>query len=100
MAPWVFFVRSPAQVAAAWRLRRVPMVVGGFCCAAAYMLVLLAMQFTQVSYVAALRESSVVIGAVLGWRVLGEPFGLLRILASLVVSTGLVLLVLAMRGGG
>jgi hypothetical protein len=31
--------------------------------------------------------------------VLGEPFGVLRILASLVVAAGLVFLVLAMRGG-
>jgi drug/metabolite transporter (DMT)-like permease len=99
MAPWVFLTRSPAQVAAAWRLRRGPTVMGALFSAAAYMLVLLAMQFTQVSYVAALRESSVVIGAVLGWRVLGEPFGVLRILASLVVAAGLILLVLAMRAG-
>ncbi len=41
----------------------------------------------------------VVIGAVLGWRVLGEPFGVLRILASLVVAIGLVVLVWAMHGG-
>jgi len=100
MTPWVFLTRSPAQVAAVWRLRRGPTIIGGLFSAAAYLLVLFAMQFTQVSYIAALRESSVVIGAILGWRVLGEPFGVLRILASLVVATGLVLLVLAMRGGG
>ncbi len=99
MTPWVFLMRSPAQVAAVWRLRRGPAILGGLFSAAAYLLVLFAMQFTQVSYIAALRESSVVIGAVLGWRVLGEPFGVRRILASLVVAVGLIVLVLAMRGG-
>ncbi len=99
MTPWLFLKRSPAQVASVWRLRRGPTIIGGLFSAAAYLLVLFAMQFTQVSYVAALRESSVVIGAVLGWRVLGEPFGVLRILASLVVAIGLGVLVWTMRGG-
>jgi uncharacterized membrane protein len=100
MAPWVFATRTRAQVAAVWRLRRGTAALGGFLSTAAYLLVLLAMQLTQVSYIAALRESSVVIGAVLGWRVLGEPFGPSRILAATGVAVGLVLLVLAMRGGG
>lgn len=100
MAVHVFRRRSWGQVAAAWTLRPGAAVLGGLCSLAAYLLVLLAMQLTQVSYIAALRESSVVIGAVLGWRVLGEPFGAGRLAASLVVAAGLCLLVLAMRGGG
>jgi len=56
------------------------------------------MRLTQVSYIAALRESSVVLAVLLGWRVLREPYGGRRILASAVVTLGLILLVLAMRG--
>jgi len=100
MGPLVFRERGWGQVAAVWRLRRGRLVLGGLSSLGAYLLVLCAMQLTQVSYIAALRESSVVIGALLGWRVLGEPFGLPRILAAMVVAAGLALLVLAMRGGG
>jgi drug/metabolite transporter (DMT)-like permease len=60
-------------------------------------LVLIAMRITQVSYVAALRESSVLFGAILGWRVLGDSFGGQRVSASAVVAVGLVLLALAMH---
>ncbi len=56
------------------------------------------MRLTQVSYIAALRESSVIFGAFLGWRVLGEPFGRQRVSAAAVVTLGLILLALAMRG--
>jgi len=64
----------------------------------AYLLILFAMRLTQVSYIAALRESSVIFGAFLGWRVLGEPFGGQRVSAAAVVTLGLILLALAMRG--
>jgi drug/metabolite transporter (DMT)-like permease len=42
--------------------------------------------------VAALRESSVVIAAVLGTLVLHEPFGRLRVVASSLVAAGIVAL--------
>ncbi|HEX9260098.1 MAG TPA: EamA family transporter [Acidimicrobiales bacterium] len=60
-----------------------------------YGLVLAAMRHAPVGYVAALRESSVVIAALAGWKLLGEPFGRTRVAASLVVLAGLVLLVFA-----
>ncbi len=56
------------------------------------------MRLTQVSNIAALRDSSVILGAVMGWRVLGEPFAGQRISASVVVTVGLIMLALAMRG--
>ena len=65
---------------------------------AAYLLVLIAMRLTQVSYVAALRESSVIFGAILGWRVLGDPLGGQRVSASGVVTIGLILPAVAMQG--
>lgn len=56
-------------------------------------LVLTAVRFAPVGYVSALRESSVVLAAFLGWRVLGESMGRARIVSALVVVAGLVLLV-------
>jgi uncharacterized membrane protein len=98
MAPWVLW--RPESRPPGW-LRQVRWgrhVSAGLLSLGAYLLVLAAMRLTQVSYVAALRETSVVLASILGWRVLGETYGWRRMAASGVVAVGLVLLVLAMRG--
>jgi drug/metabolite transporter (DMT)-like permease len=58
-----------------------------------YGLVLLAVRRAPVGYVAALRESSVLLAALIGWRVLGEQRGRVRGAASALVVGGLALLV-------
>lgn len=60
-----------------------------------YGLVQLAFRLAPVGYVTALRESSVVIAAIAGSRLLGEPAGTRRVVASVVVLVGLVVLVVA-----
>jgi drug/metabolite transporter (DMT)-like permease len=60
-----------------------------------YGMVQLAFQRAAVGYVTALRESSVVIAAFVGSRVLGETAGRRRMIASGVVLAGLILLVIA-----
>jgi drug/metabolite transporter (DMT)-like permease len=60
-----------------------------------YGLVLLAVRRAPVGYVAALRESSVLLAAVIGWRMLDERRGHARTLAAGVIVAGLVLLVIA-----
>jgi drug/metabolite transporter (DMT)-like permease len=84
--------RLPALRAAARRGVR-PMVLGGLGLVAAYGLVLVAVRYAPVGYVAALRESSVVIAALAGWRFLGEPFGRPRVAGAMVVVAGMALLV-------
>lgn len=68
-------------------------LVGGACAAAAYTLVLVAVRYAPVGYVATLRESSVVIAALLGWLVLHEPLGPRRTASTLVMAVGLALLI-------
>ncbi len=51
------------------------------------------MKHAPVGYVATLRESSVVIGALMGWLLLHEPLGRHRLMSSAVVTIGLVALV-------
>lgn len=65
-------------------------VVSGIFLTLAYALVLIAVRFAPVGYVATLRESSVVLGAVLGWLVLGEAMGRRRTISAVVITTGLV----------
>jgi drug/metabolite transporter (DMT)-like permease len=68
---------------------------GGVLAFAGYGLVVWAMSRAPMSYVAALREVSVVLAAWLGSRVLGEPFGARRLVSAAVVAIGLALLQLA-----
>ena len=67
--------------------------LAGFASLLTYTLVLIAVRYASVGYVTALRESSVVLAALIGWRMLGEGDVRRRITASGVVLSGLVLLV-------
>jgi drug/metabolite transporter (DMT)-like permease len=67
--------------------------VSGLCLTAAYGLVLAAVRFAPVGYVATLRESSVVIGGAAGWLLLHERFGRRRLVSSCVITAGLIALV-------
>lgn len=60
----------------------------------AYALVLAALRLSPVSYVSPVRELSVVIGAWIGVRFMGEPGGRLRIFAALLVALGIIVIVL------
>jgi drug/metabolite transporter (DMT)-like permease len=72
-----------------WRI----LTVSGVFSAIAYSMVLVAVQYAPVGYVAALRESSVVIAAFAGWRMLDEGDHRRRITAAFVVFLGLAVLV-------
>ena len=60
-----------------------------------YGMVLVAVRHAPVGYVAALRESSVVLGALAGWRLLGEGDHRRRVTAAVVVAIGLIGLIVA-----
>ncbi len=61
----------------------------------AYGLVLIAVRHAPVGYVAALRETSVLLAVVIGAKLLGEGRARLRTSAAAMIVSGLVLLVLA-----
>lgn len=69
-------------------------VVTGVASMVTYGLVLVAVQHAPVGYVTALRESSVVLAALAGWKLLGEGDHRRRIAAAGVVFAGLLTLVL------
>jgi drug/metabolite transporter (DMT)-like permease len=72
----------------AWR----PAAVGGAFAATAYGLVIWAMTRAPMAQVSALRETSVIMAALIGTRLLREPFGTRRIFAASLVAVGIVLL--------
>ena len=73
--------------------QRSRIVVGGLASVIAYSMVLAAVRLAPVGYVASLRESSVVLGAAAGWLFLHERLGRARVLSSVVVAAGLILLI-------
>ena len=65
-------------------------LLGGSCTLGSYGLALWAMTRAPVALVAALRETSILIGALLGFWLLGERFGARRWVAVLLVLAGVV----------
>ena len=67
-------------------------IVGGVSSVISYGAALLAFSMTEAATVTALRETSVVFGAILGALFLKEGFGARRVLAAIILAGGLLLL--------
>jgi drug/metabolite transporter (DMT)-like permease len=78
-----------------WRDRRRSIIIGGILGPTAYLLVLIALTTSRVSYVAASREVGIVIGTALGVLLLGEGYGISRVAGSLLIVTGVLTLAVA-----
>lgn len=61
----------------------------------AYLLILIAFTQTNASYVVALRETSVVIGSILGFLILKEKFSLLKAFGVVCITFGLIFVKIA-----
>jgi drug/metabolite transporter (DMT)-like permease len=100
---WSFFLDGiPMTLAVLW-LRRGQIgafvrdegaraFMGGAVATLGYAIVLWALAQGAMAHISALRETSVIFAALIGTRVLGEPFGRARVAAALVVVTGVLLL--------
>jgi drug/metabolite transporter (DMT)-like permease len=102
---WLFLLQGPVLPVVAGLARRgrlwcrarphlVAGLAGGLLSLTAYGLVLWAQTRGALAPIAALRESSVIVGAVIGTVVFGERFGRWRIAATVLVATGIILVTL------
>ena len=87
--------RNRPKVRTEWKNHKREIVAIAVLYPAAYLMVLMAMVFTPVSYVAPAREIGILFGAVLGTRLLGEERSLRRLLAAGIMVAGLIVLALA-----
>ncbi|MBI3014402.1 MAG: EamA family transporter [Candidatus Tectomicrobia bacterium] len=78
----------PAVVAGSWR----SILLVGVANLVTYLLVLAAFRLAPVSYAGSVRELSVVIAAILGWKWLGEPGGQRRVASALLIFAGIALI--------
>src|SRR5215469_9622672 len=94
MGPPVLLAAAVRRRSPAWRdgatVRRG--VAAGLLSTAAYGIVLWAQTRAPLAEVAAIRETSVVFAAFIGVAALGEDFGRRRVVAAVVIATGIVLI--------
>jgi drug/metabolite transporter (DMT)-like permease len=83
------------RVAALWRGYRKQVIGAAVLSPLAYLLVLIALVFSPVSSIAPAREVSVLIGVLLGRRLLGEGRSVRRLAAAAAIALGVLAVVLA-----
>jgi drug/metabolite transporter (DMT)-like permease len=90
--PVLVAVRGPRRMFGALRTEWWRHVLGGTASVGAYALVLIAARHASLGLVAAVRETSVVWGALGGWLLLGEAGGRRRFEGAALIALGLMLL--------
>ena len=93
--PWLLMlglVLRPRAVFAHLRRAWWRGVIGGVIANTGYGIAIYALVLGPMAHVAALRETSVLFGALMGTLLLGEPFGVRRVAAAAVIVTGLILM--------
>ncbi len=87
-----YAVRNWPQIKEQWAGNRKAIIGVALLCPLGYILILTAMSFSPVSYVAPLREFSILIGAIMGTRLLSEGDAKVRIAGAGAMVAGLVAL--------
>ncbi len=77
-----------ATVRSEWRERRWSILAAGVTAFLGYMLILIALTTSRVSYVAPTRQVSIVLGALLGVVLLGEGYGIARVCGAVLILAG------------
>lgn len=75
-----------------WLINKKIIAVAGMSGVIAYPLVLAAMRLSQVSYVGAVRNVGIIFGVLMGVYGLKEKYGVIRIIASIVIAAGVILI--------
>jgi drug/metabolite transporter (DMT)-like permease len=87
-------LRSRGEIPATWRRAKKEIVAVALLCPLSYILVLTAMVFTPVSYVAPAREVSILVAALMGTQLLAEGDVARRLAAAAAMVAGIVCLAL------
>jgi drug/metabolite transporter (DMT)-like permease len=85
-----FALKYPDETIAEWREHKYEAIGCAVLIPLAYILILTAMQFTPVSYVAPAREISILIGTIMGARLLGEGDAARRLAAASAMVLGVI----------
>jgi len=95
LSPYALSKWGARAISGEWRANPKPIIAAGLLTFLGYGLVLTAFSMSRVSYVAPAREVGIVLGVLMGVFILKEPFGRGRIIGSLVIVAGVVLIAVA-----
>jgi drug/metabolite transporter (DMT)-like permease len=95
LTPAILARYGQRAVLAEWRANRSRIILVGLASFGSYILVLWAYTLARVSYAGAIREISVVFGAIAGWRFLGEGFGVPRTAGAILIFLGILVITIA-----
>ncbi len=94
-APAVLARYGPKPMLAEWRANWPRIIIVGVLMMVTFVMVLHAYAIAQVNYAGAIREVSVVFGALAGWLWLGEGFGARRAVGAVLIFLGILVIALA-----
>jgi len=95
LTPYILLTEHRTHLVAEWRVSRLGIGVAGVFVLLSYFLALAAMRLSYVSYVGSVRSVNVIFIALLGALLLKEPYGAIRVLASSLVFSGVLLIAVA-----
>jgi len=95
LTPYIWWFHGISTIRIEIRRDIGSIILSGLLMFLAYSLILFALQFSRVSYIAPIREVGIVIGVVFGTLLLKEPFGKGRASGSFLIVAGLVQISLA-----
>ncbi len=94
-AAYVLMTQSKEAVITEWRLNKASILICGFLGIFGYLLILIALSYESVSYVAGFRQISVVFAVIMGARVLKEGNKGIRLFAASLICIGTILIAFA-----
>jgi drug/metabolite transporter (DMT)-like permease len=92
--PFVLRSYGWSQVIGEWKMQPIRLLVAGFFGVLAYLIALYAYSFAPISYSGAIREVSVVLGALAGWYFLNEKLGSTRLIGAFIIFAGILTIAL------
>ncbi len=95
ITPAILLRYGKAAIVEEWRTNWLRIALVGVFTLLSYILALKSYTIIRVSYAGAIREISVIFAAFLGWRLLGEEFGTIRLLGSILIFSGILVIALA-----
>jgi drug/metabolite transporter (DMT)-like permease len=95
ITPAVVIRYGSSAIVGEWRANWLRITLVGLFTLLAYILALKAYSIAPVSYAGSVREVSVVFAAFVGWRWLGESFGALRLIGTIFIFAGILVIAIA-----
>lgn len=93
--PYIVVTRPISAIITEWNLNKKNIIIVGFCNFFAYYMILSAMEMDKLSYIVALRETSIIFGVMLGALILKEEHINIRITSSFIIIIGSILIGIA-----